>query len=301
MRPPIDRRAAAGIAKRALGQCGRHRRAARRRHGLRTQIGDDRFTWFGARARESRLNVLDLPCAGHPGHVVNGAARDDMRACSLAGPMISRLAAAPQTRFADLLRAAQEHMRALIWWCFADLKAYRLDPSARRTGFAVLDRPDIPLHTSGSAPPGGRTCPNAPILSAAAACLTSPARGFAPATKRPRQTSGLTGQGYREASRLGDVGIERPPSRHWDGNRGKRSAQRRHALALTHGPTSIAHLRRAATHRRRRRPCRINMLSASFFCARSMRLAARVADLDELGEALRSGRCPPQRPPRAVR
>lgn len=85
--------------------------------------------------------------------------------------------------FTDLHRAAQEHMRALIWWFYADLKAYRLDPSprrrgemrarfdrifARRTGFAVLDRllarlhankpelpmvrdrPDIPLHTNGS-------------------------------------------------------------------------------------------------------------------------------------------------------
>ena len=85
--------------------------------------------------------------------------------------------------FLDLHRAAQEHMRALIWWFYADLKAYRLDPStrrrgemrarfdrifARRTGFAVLDRllarlhankpellmvldrPEIPLHTNGS-------------------------------------------------------------------------------------------------------------------------------------------------------
>ena len=83
----------------------------------------------------------------------------------------------------DLHRAAQQHMRALIWWFYADLKAFRLDPSprrrremrarfdrifARRTGFAlldrllarlhankpellmVLDRPDIPLHTNGS-------------------------------------------------------------------------------------------------------------------------------------------------------
>ena len=85
--------------------------------------------------------------------------------------------------FTDLHRAAQEHMRALIWWFYADLKAYRADPSARRrremrarfdrifarrTGFAVLDRllarlhankpellmvldrPEIPLHTNGS-------------------------------------------------------------------------------------------------------------------------------------------------------
>jgi len=231
------------------------------RNGFCTQIGNDSFTWFGTRASKSRLNFLDLLRAGHTDYVVNDAALDYMRSRSLAGPVISRLAAAPQGRFADrgawqahlqhlgiadlqvtpdpvciategalwgavtacgflqnavivsddagqvavgqhalcwvhaeqlvykldtftdLHRAAQEHMRALIWWFYADLKAFRLDPStrrrgemrarfdrifARRTGFAVLDRllaplhahkpellmvldrPDIPLHTNGS-------------------------------------------------------------------------------------------------------------------------------------------------------
>jgi len=83
----------------------------------------------------------------------------------------------------DQQRAAQHHVRGLIWWFYADLKAYRLDPTPRRrselrarfdrifqrrTGFAtldrllkrlhankaellmVLDRPEIPLHTNGS-------------------------------------------------------------------------------------------------------------------------------------------------------
>jgi Transposase IS66 family len=231
------------------------------RNGFCTQIGNDSFTWFGTTGSKSRLNFLDLLRAGHTDYVVNDAALDYMRARSLAGPVISCLAAAPQRRFADhgawqahLLRlgigdlhvtpepmciategslwgavvehgflrnavivsdgagqfsigqhalcwvhaerlvhkldtftdfhrAAQQHMRALIWWFYADLKAYRLDPSprrrgemrarfdrifARRTGFAVLDRllaplhankpellmvldrPEIPLHTNGS-------------------------------------------------------------------------------------------------------------------------------------------------------
>jgi len=80
-------------------------------------------------------------------------------------------------------RAAQQRIRALIWWFYADLKAYRREPSRRRraelrarfdrifrrrTGFVVLDRllerlhanrpellrvldrPEIPLHTTGS-------------------------------------------------------------------------------------------------------------------------------------------------------
>jgi hypothetical protein len=85
--------------------------------------------------------------------------------------------------FTDQQRAAQQHVRGLIWWFYADLKAYRRDPTPRRrcelrarfdrifrrhTGFAtldrllhrlhankaellmVLDRPEIPLHTNGS-------------------------------------------------------------------------------------------------------------------------------------------------------
>jgi hypothetical protein len=85
--------------------------------------------------------------------------------------------------FTDPQRAAQQHVRGLIWWFYADLKAYRLDPTSRRrsemrarfdrifvrtTGFATLDRllqrlhankaellmvldhPEIPLHTNGS-------------------------------------------------------------------------------------------------------------------------------------------------------
>jgi hypothetical protein len=85
--------------------------------------------------------------------------------------------------FTDQQRAAQQHVRGLIWWFYADLKAYRLDPTPRRrsemrarfdrifqrnTGFVtldrllkrlhankaellmVLDRPEIPLHTNAS-------------------------------------------------------------------------------------------------------------------------------------------------------
>jgi hypothetical protein len=85
--------------------------------------------------------------------------------------------------FTDHARSAQERMRALIWWFYRDLLAYKREPSTRRkaemrarfdrifhrrTGFAtldrllarlhankaellaVLDRPEIPLHTNGS-------------------------------------------------------------------------------------------------------------------------------------------------------
>ena len=71
------------------------------RNGFCTQIGNADFTWFGTRTSKSRLNFLDVLRAGHTDYVVNDAAVAYMRGRSLAGPVISRLAAAPQTRFAD--------------------------------------------------------------------------------------------------------------------------------------------------------------------------------------------------------
>jgi transposase IS66 family protein len=85
--------------------------------------------------------------------------------------------------FTDQQHAAQQLVRGLIWWFYADLKAYRAEPTSRRrselrarfdriflrtTGFITLDRllqrlhankaellrvldhPEIPLHTNGS-------------------------------------------------------------------------------------------------------------------------------------------------------
>jgi hypothetical protein len=85
--------------------------------------------------------------------------------------------------FTDRQHAAQQLVRALIWWLYADLKAYKRAPDRRRrcelrarfervfrrrTGFATLDRllarlhaneeelllvlerPEVPLHTNGS-------------------------------------------------------------------------------------------------------------------------------------------------------
>ena len=34
--------------------------------------------------------------------------------------------------FTDQQRVAQQHVRGLIWWFYADLKAYRLAPTQRR-------------------------------------------------------------------------------------------------------------------------------------------------------------------------
>ena len=231
------------------------------KNGFCTQIGNDRFTWFGTTGSKSRLNFLDLLRAGHGDYVVNAQALAYMQRRSLAGPLIRQLAEHDDKHFADraawqahleqlglaalevtpdpvqiategalwgsiqahdLLtdtvivsddagqfklgqhglcwvhaerlvhkldtftdahRAAQQWIRGLIWWFYADLKAYRRDPTPdrkaalrarfdrifkRRTGFVtldkllarlhankaellmVLDRPEIPLHTNGS-------------------------------------------------------------------------------------------------------------------------------------------------------
>jgi hypothetical protein len=228
-------------------------------NGFCTQIGNDRFVWFGTTASKSRRNFLELLRAGYDDYVINAEALAYMRRRNLAGPVIQRLAEHPDQHFADQTtwqahlerlgiaaltvtpnpaliategalwgsikahgflpdtvlvsddagqfavgrhalcwvhaerlvhkldtftdsqRAAQQHMRALIWWYYRDLKAYCCDPTPqrraalrarfdrifkRRTGFAtldrllarlhankaellmVLDRPEIPLHTN---------------------------------------------------------------------------------------------------------------------------------------------------------
>jgi hypothetical protein len=93
--------------------------------------------------------------------------------------------------FTDLQRTAQQHMRALIWRLYDDLKAYRDRPTARRRGelracfdrifhrrtgcvtldrlmarlhankpklLMVLDRPEIPLHSWAAKQTNGSEC-----------------------------------------------------------------------------------------------------------------------------------------------
>jgi hypothetical protein len=71
------------------------------KNGFCTQIGNDWFTWFGTRASKSRLNFLDLLRAGHTDYVLNDAAYGYMRKHNLSAPLIGRLMAQPQKRFAD--------------------------------------------------------------------------------------------------------------------------------------------------------------------------------------------------------
>jgi hypothetical protein len=69
--------------------------------GFCTQVGNDRFTWFGTRASKSRLNFLDLLRAGHTDYVLNDAAYGYMRSQGLAATTIAHLQAQAATRFAD--------------------------------------------------------------------------------------------------------------------------------------------------------------------------------------------------------
>jgi hypothetical protein len=71
------------------------------KNGFCTQIGNDWFTWFGTRASKGRLNFLDLLRAGHTDYVLNDAAYGYMRKQNLSAPLIARLVAQPQQRFAD--------------------------------------------------------------------------------------------------------------------------------------------------------------------------------------------------------
>jgi hypothetical protein len=71
------------------------------KNGFCTQIGNDRFTWFGTRYSKTRLNFLDLLRAGHSDYVLNEAAFSYLRSRGLAAPLLARLAEAGVTKFAN--------------------------------------------------------------------------------------------------------------------------------------------------------------------------------------------------------
>ncbi len=228
------------------------------RNGYTTQIGNDHFTWFGTSFSKSRLNFLEILCAGHEDYLINEAALAYMKARKLSAGVIARLAGSMERHFssqpaflahlkalgiADLKvhpdpmriaqegalwgtithhgmledcvilsddagqfniaihalcwihaerlykldafteakRRAKERIRKRIWWLYADLKAYKENPTRRqrselirrfdriftsKTGFVsldrllarlhankaellcVLERPEVPLHTN---------------------------------------------------------------------------------------------------------------------------------------------------------
>jgi hypothetical protein len=98
------------------------------KNGFCTQIGNDRFTWFGTRASKSRLNFLDLLRAGHTDFVLNQAAFDYMRGRGLSAPVITRLADADETHFVDQTMW-QAHLQRL---CI---------PAPSEAGLAVIQDP----------------------------------------------------------------------------------------------------------------------------------------------------------------
>lgn len=74
----------------------------RTQNGVTTQVGDDRFTFFGTTYSKSRTNFLELLRAGELDYVINPQALAYMREHKLAGPVIEQLAAAGERVFADL-------------------------------------------------------------------------------------------------------------------------------------------------------------------------------------------------------
>jgi hypothetical protein len=82
------------------------------KNGFCTQIGNDRFTWFGSRSSKTRLNFLDLLRAGYTDFVLNDLAFDYMRGRGLAAPLVARLTEAGETRFVDQA-AWQAHLDRL--------------------------------------------------------------------------------------------------------------------------------------------------------------------------------------------
>src|SRR3954452_16662092 len=66
-----------------------------------THIGDDRFAWFATRPSKSRLNFLDLLCAGHPDYVINATALAYLVEHGVPESIVAALLAAGPRSFVD--------------------------------------------------------------------------------------------------------------------------------------------------------------------------------------------------------
>jgi len=115
-------------------------------NGFCTQIGNDRFTWFGTRPSKSRLNFLDLLRAGHTDFVLNDAAFDYMRSRALSATLIARLAEQPATAFADQA-AWSAHLDRLGFIALTTTP----EPADRFAGHRFASRPDpVQIATEGA-------------------------------------------------------------------------------------------------------------------------------------------------------
>ena len=114
----------------------RRRYRHKAKNGFCTQIGNDRFTWFGTRSSKSRLNFLDLLRAGHTDYVLNAAAFDYMRGRGLSAVFIARLAEAGETRFVD----------QAMWQAHLDRLGI---VSPKQAGLAVIQDP-VQIGTEGA-------------------------------------------------------------------------------------------------------------------------------------------------------
>jgi hypothetical protein len=82
------------------------------KNGFCTQIGNDRFAWFGTTGSKSRLNFLNLLRAGHVDYLINDEALAYMRDRALSGAIIQQLAQHETKHFANQA-AWQAHLDRL--------------------------------------------------------------------------------------------------------------------------------------------------------------------------------------------
>jgi hypothetical protein len=115
-------------------------------NGFCTQIGNDRFAWFGTRSSKSRLNFLDLLRAGHTDFVLNAAAFSYMRTRALPATLITQLGEQPDTVFADQA-AWSAHLDRLGFTALTSTP----EPADRFAGHRFASRPDpVQIATEGA-------------------------------------------------------------------------------------------------------------------------------------------------------
>ncbi len=116
------------------------------KNGHCTQIGNNRFSWFGTRATKSRLNFLDLLRAEHTDFVSNDAAFDYMRTRAVPVMLIASLAAQPERDLADQAGWSAQ----LDWLGFTGLTTTP-EPADGFAGHRFASRPDpVQIATDGA-------------------------------------------------------------------------------------------------------------------------------------------------------
>jgi hypothetical protein len=104
------------------------------KNGYCTHIGNEWFAWFESTRSKSRVNFLELLCAGHVDYLLSGEAFEYMVAQKLPQKQLKKLTVEWElVGFSAMQREALAETRTAVWALYRDLKAYQKKPTRKAT------------------------------------------------------------------------------------------------------------------------------------------------------------------------